>query len=80
MNLPGNNPGVNAIWIEALLYGYDVVLRPSSKDPFTPLRLLRSLIEAGVDQQRLSYVPVRATVCPISWIYATSRCSTVTGR
>lgn len=76
VNLPGNNPGVNAIWIEALLYGYDVVLRPSSKDPFTPLRLLRSLIEAGVDQQRLSYVPCQSDcvsdfvdLCDLSLLY-----------
>lgn len=54
VNLPGNSPGPNSVWIEALLYGYKVILRPSIKDPFTPLRLSRCLIQAGVPKSSLS--------------------------
>lgn len=53
VNLPGNSPGPNSVWIEALLYGYKVILRPSIKDPFTPLRLSRCLIQAGVPKSSL---------------------------
>ncbi|MBL4943507.1 aldehyde dehydrogenase family protein [Corynebacterium ulcerans] len=54
VNLPGNSPGPNSVWVEALLYGYKIILRPSARDPFTPLRLAMSLIEAGVPKKALS--------------------------
>ncbi|AKK07190.1 NAD-dependent aldehyde dehydrogenase [Corynebacterium mustelae] len=56
VNLPGNSPGPNSVWVEALLYGYKVILRPSIRDPFTPLRLSKSLIKAGVPKRALSVI------------------------
>lgn len=37
--------------------GYPVTIRPSLDDPFTPLRLLNSLIQAGVPAESLSFYP-----------------------
>jgi acyl-CoA reductase-like NAD-dependent aldehyde dehydrogenase len=54
---PGNHPETHAAWLQALALGYNVVVRPASKDPFTPLRLTRALLEAGIGPGELSFVP-----------------------
>ena len=54
---PGNNPGVHVQWVLALALGYRLVLRPGSKDPFTPARLFAALLAAGVPPDRLSLLP-----------------------
>ncbi|MFE2215064.1 aldehyde dehydrogenase family protein [Streptomyces canus] len=43
----GNTPGVHALWPSALALGYSVAVRPSSREPFTPQRLVRAFREAG---------------------------------
>ncbi|MFB6850416.1 aldehyde dehydrogenase family protein [Streptomyces sp. NPDC056373] len=53
----GNSPGVHAMWPEALALGYRVVVRPSNRDPLTPLRLVTALREAGVPAAQLVVVP-----------------------
>lgn len=54
VSLPGNSPGPNSVWVESLIYGYEVILRPSFRDVYTPLRLAVSLIESGVPGSALS--------------------------
>ncbi|MFD5914467.1 aldehyde dehydrogenase family protein [Streptomyces massasporeus] len=53
----GNSPGVHAMWPEALALGYRVVVRPSNRDPLTPLRLVTALREAGVPATQLVVAP-----------------------
>lgn len=48
VNAAGNSPGVHATWLEALALGYRVVVRPSGRDPLTPIRLISALRRAGV--------------------------------
>ncbi|MCI3240109.1 aldehyde dehydrogenase family protein [Streptomyces spinosisporus] len=43
----GNTPGVHGLWPSALALGYAVAVRPSSREPFTPQRLVRAFREAG---------------------------------
>jgi acyl-CoA reductase-like NAD-dependent aldehyde dehydrogenase len=46
----GNTPGVHSLWPSALALGYAVAVRPSSREPFTPQRLVRAFREAGFTQ------------------------------
>ncbi|MEV7801202.1 aldehyde dehydrogenase family protein [Microbacterium foliorum] len=56
VSLPGNGPGPNIVWVEALFYGYEVIIRPSYRDIYTPLRLIKCLIEAGVPEEVFSLI------------------------
>jgi acyl-CoA reductase-like NAD-dependent aldehyde dehydrogenase len=47
----GNTPGVHSLWPSALALGYAVAVRPSSREPFTPQRLVRAFREAGFTSQ-----------------------------
>lgn len=47
----GNTPGVHSLWPSALALGYAVAVRPSSREPFTPQRLVRAFREAGLTRQ-----------------------------
>ncbi|MDH2428032.1 aldehyde dehydrogenase family protein [Sphaerisporangium sp. TRM90804] len=54
---PSNNPGTHTQWVHALAYGYQLVIRPGTRDPFTPSRLILAALEAGVEPSRLSLLP-----------------------
>ncbi|GAA3168901.1 MULTISPECIES: aldehyde dehydrogenase family protein [Streptomyces] len=53
----GNSPGVHAMWLDALAFGYRIVVRPSTRDPFTPYRLVTALRQAGVPPTQLVVAP-----------------------
>jgi acyl-CoA reductase-like NAD-dependent aldehyde dehydrogenase len=53
----GNQPGLHALWLEALALGYRVAVRPSRRDPFTPHRLITALREAGFGNDRVVLLP-----------------------
>ncbi|MFE5564700.1 aldehyde dehydrogenase family protein [Amycolatopsis japonica] len=53
----GNHPAVHGLWLEALALGYRVVLRPSTREPFTPHRLVAALHEAGIRREQLVFLP-----------------------
>ncbi|WP_434444362.1 aldehyde dehydrogenase family protein [Lentzea sp. E54] len=53
----GNHPAIHVFWLEALALGYRVVVRPSTREPFTPHRLVSALHAAGVDHDRLAFLP-----------------------
>ncbi len=55
--LPSNSPGVNALWIPALALKVPVVLKPGHGDPWTPLRIARALIAAGLPPAAFGYYP-----------------------
>ncbi|MBK6010920.1 aldehyde dehydrogenase family protein [Streptomyces sp. MBT53] len=53
----GNHPGTHSIWPEALALGYRVAVRPSSRDPFTPHRLVAALRSAGFADDQVVLLP-----------------------
>jgi len=53
----GNHPGTHSIWPEALALGYRVAIRPSSRDPFTPYRLVTALRTAGFPADHVVLLP-----------------------
>ncbi len=56
---PSNHPSVNLLWILSIAFGYNVVIRPSINDPFTPLRLMQALVDAGLPKQAFNFYPSR---------------------
>ncbi|MGW0878315.1 aldehyde dehydrogenase family protein [Streptomyces sp. NPDC002671] len=54
---PSNNPGTHTQWLTALACGYALVVRPGSRDPFTPARMIEALLVAGVEPSLLSLLP-----------------------
>lgn len=55
--LPNNSPGVNNLWLPAIALKYPVALKPGRQDPWTPMRLIQSLIHAGVSPHAFGYYP-----------------------
>lgn len=55
--MPGNDPGVYAWPILALAMKVPVVVRPSDRDPFTPIRLARALFAAGLPRSAFHVLP-----------------------
>ena len=55
--LPSNSPGVNSLWLPCLTMKIPVVLKPGRNDPWTPFRIVRSLIEAGYPQEAFYFYP-----------------------
>lgn len=53
----GNHPGVHALWLEALALGYRVAVRPSSKEPMTPHRLVTALRDCGFPADQVILLP-----------------------
>jgi acyl-CoA reductase-like NAD-dependent aldehyde dehydrogenase len=45
--LPNNSPGVHSLWIPAFALRIPLVLKPGSAEPWTPYRIIQSLIKAG---------------------------------
>ncbi|MEY9912475.1 acyl-CoA reductase-like NAD-dependent aldehyde dehydrogenase [Catenulispora sp. MAP12-49] len=54
---PSNNPGTHTQWLVALACGYRLVIRPGSRDPLTPARMVAALLEAGIEPSALSLLP-----------------------
>jgi acyl-CoA reductase-like NAD-dependent aldehyde dehydrogenase len=57
VHAPGNEPAVHALWLEALALGYRVAVRPSSRDPFTPHRLISALRASGFRADQVVLLP-----------------------
>jgi acyl-CoA reductase-like NAD-dependent aldehyde dehydrogenase len=55
--LPSNSPGVNALWLPALALKVPVLLKPGAGDPWTPFRLARALVEAGIPSEAIGLYP-----------------------
>jgi acyl-CoA reductase-like NAD-dependent aldehyde dehydrogenase len=53
----GNHPGVHALWLEALAMGYRVAVRPSTREPCTPHRLISALRECGFGDDQVVLLP-----------------------
>jgi acyl-CoA reductase-like NAD-dependent aldehyde dehydrogenase len=55
--LPNNSPGVHSLWIPAFALRIPLVLKPGSAEPWTPYRIIQSLIKAGAPPEAFSYYP-----------------------
>jgi hypothetical protein len=55
--LPSNSPAVNALWVPAIALGVPVILKPGREEPWTPWRIIQSLIKAGIPAEAFSYYP-----------------------
>ncbi|HET6373913.1 MAG TPA: aldehyde dehydrogenase family protein [Candidatus Polarisedimenticolia bacterium] len=55
--LPSNSPGVHSLWIPAFALKYPLVLKPGSREPWTPLRVQRALAAAGAPSDAVSLYP-----------------------
>jgi len=53
----GNTPAVHGLWPEALALGFKVAVRPSTREPYTALRLVTALREAGFPGHTLTLLP-----------------------
>jgi hypothetical protein len=54
---PSNHPATHLGWLKAVALGYGIAVRPGARDPITPLRLIRALLQAGLAPQSLSFLP-----------------------
>jgi acyl-CoA reductase-like NAD-dependent aldehyde dehydrogenase len=55
--LPSNSPGVHTVWLPAYALKIPVVVKPGQGDPLTPLRIVQSLLAAGLPRQAAFYYP-----------------------
>lgn len=55
--LPSNSPGVHSLWLPAIPLKVPLVLKPGSREPWTPLRVLQALIAAGCPAEALGFYP-----------------------
>ena len=55
--MPGNHPSVHFMWLCALAMKLPVVVRPSNDDLFTPYRLVTALLDAGLPEDAIAFVP-----------------------
>lgn len=55
--LPNNSPGVHSLWIPAFALRTPLVLKPGSAEPWTPYRIIQSLIKAGAPREVFSFYP-----------------------
>ena len=57
VSLPSNAPAVNSLWIPAPVMKIPVLLKPGREDPFTPLRIVQAMIQAGFPKEAFGYLP-----------------------
>lgn len=52
--LPSNSPGVHSLWIPSIALGVPLALKPGREEPWTPMRIGRALIAAGLPAEAIS--------------------------
>jgi len=55
--LPSNSPGVNSLYIPSIALKIPLVLKPGREEPWTPYRVIQSLIAAGAPKEAFGYYP-----------------------
>ena len=55
--LPSNSPGVNSIWLPAIPLKIPVTIKPGREEPWTPFRIIQSLITAGCPREAFGFYP-----------------------
>jgi hypothetical protein len=57
VTLPSNSPGVNSLWLPALVMKTPVFLKPGREDPLTPYRIIQAMIAAGFPKEAFGFYP-----------------------
>ena len=57
VHAPGNTPAIHNLWLSALALGYRVAVRPSSREPFSPHRMVAALRAAGFGPDQVALLP-----------------------
>jgi acyl-CoA reductase-like NAD-dependent aldehyde dehydrogenase len=55
--MPSNSPGVNSLWLPAIALKIPVILKPGREEPWTPWRIIQSLIAAGCPAEAFGFYP-----------------------
>jgi acyl-CoA reductase-like NAD-dependent aldehyde dehydrogenase len=55
--LPSNSPGVHSLWIPSVALKVPLVLKPGALEPWTPSRIARALVAAGLPGEAISVYP-----------------------
>ncbi len=55
--LPSNSPGVHGLWLPAIALKAPIVLKPGREEPWTPLRIIESLVAAGLPREAFGFYP-----------------------
>jgi acyl-CoA reductase-like NAD-dependent aldehyde dehydrogenase len=55
--LPSNSPGVHSLWLPAVALKTPIALKPGREEPWSPLRIIQSLIAAGFPKQAFGFYP-----------------------
>ena len=55
--LPSNSPGVHSLWIPAVALKTPIVLKPGREEPWSPLRIIQSLIAGGFPAEAFGFYP-----------------------
>lgn len=55
--LPSNSPGVNSLYLPTIALKVPLLLKPGREEPWTPFRVIQSLIQAGVPAECFGFYP-----------------------
>ena len=55
--LPSNSPGVHSLWIPSLALKVPLVLKPGSREPWSPFRIAQAYLAAGCPPEAISFYP-----------------------
>lgn len=55
--LPSNSPGVHSLWLPAIPLKVPLLLKPGTREPWTPMRVVQALIEAGCPAEAFGFYP-----------------------
>ncbi len=49
--MPSNSPAVNSLWLPAVALKTPIIMKPGRDEPWTPIRLIQSFIQAGCPKE-----------------------------
>ena len=55
--LPSNSPGVHSLWIPSIALKVPLVLKPGSREPWSPYRIAQAFLAAGCPPEAISFYP-----------------------
>ena len=55
--LPSNSPGVHTLWLPVIALQMGLVLKPGSREPWTPYRIFAAMVEAGIPKEAFCIYP-----------------------
>ena len=55
--MPSNSPAVNSLWLPAVALKTPIIMKPGREEPWTPIRLIQSFIQAGCPKEAFGFYP-----------------------